>query len=160
MLATVKTERFLRTGCQKVSVRKISMIGSVVGPTLVSSTHSRFGFKLCTIWKVYECANNSSVVIVVALCVAQQFGGPFTINDQTGKKVRILVIVTTNARHVVIRRISEWIITVGHWTFAEQNQLMTEQKHRCSDIVADRSIGAAGGAVLASWLTAGLWLPH
>ena len=46
------------------------------------------------------------------------------------------------------------IITVGHWTFAEQNQLMTEQKHRCSDIMADRSIDAARGAVLASWLTA------
>ena len=56
--------------------------------------------------------------------------------------------------------VTEWIITVGHRTFAEQNQLMTEQKHRCSDIVADRSIDAARGAVLASWLTAGLWLPY
>ena len=55
---------------------------------------------------------------------------------------------------------AEWIITVGHRTFAEQNQLMTEQKHRCSDIVADRSIDAARGTVLASWLTAGLWLPY
>ena len=49
---------------------------------------------------------------------------------------------------------------IGHRAFAEENQLMTEQKHRCSDIVADRSIDAARGAVLASWLTAGLWLPY
>ena len=45
-----------------------------------------------------------------------------------------------------------WIITVGHWTFAEQNQLMTEQKHRCSDIVADRSIDAVAN----SWFVASI----
>ena len=71
----------------------------------------------------------------------------------------IICGLCTESMDCIVRKVSTvLIITVGHRTFFGSKS--TNDRTKVQMLRHCGQSDAAGGAVLASWLTAGLWLPY